>query len=613
MTGRTDPQDAGGRGSWPTAVARAWPAALLVAVTLATHGNTLSNGFVWDDERIIVKNPETRDLALLGKVVLSPDETPPYYRPLNRASYLVDYQLFGLDPRGFHLANLALQVGCVLALFALGRRLFESRAAAVLAALLLAVHPIGVEAVAFVTARNNLLALLFSLVALALFIDAERRDAWLQAWLSAVALFLGLLSKEPAAMVLPVMAAWLLVGRAGRPPLLRRARLLAPHLAFVCAYLALRAVSLGGLVGAATEAAQAAAPFGQRLEANLLAVPTYLGLLLLPWRLTIYHLLPEPTPITVAWSVAAWLGLVAGAVLLLRRRSAPALLGMAWFAFGLVPIANLVSLPTATVIAERYVFIPAVGLWLVAADLFDGAWRRTAWRTGLVTAAVAITVLLAGRTVVRNRDWKDDLTLARAAVEVEPRAPMAQYNLGLALEERGSRAEAVVHWEEAVRLDRIDGRAHVALGNVAAERGDAAAAERHYRAALGMIVGPVEGHLNLGKLYDRMGQPARAQAEWEEVLRADPEHPDALAQLGALRASHHDLVGAEAYFRRALRSDPEMREALFNLGKLCELTGRPAEALSFYERFLGTGPARTDDASGIAARRVADLRRSLGR
>lgn len=583
-------------------------AALLVAATVATHGNTLANGFVWDDERIIVKNPQTRDLSRLGEVLLSPDETPPYYRPLNRASYLVDYQLFGLNPRGFHLVNVALQAGCVLALYALGRRLWASRAASVVASLLLAVHPVGVEAVAFVSARNNLLALLFALLSLALFLDADRRRDWTRATLSAVALFLGLLSKEPAAMTLPVMATWLVLDRRGGERFLQRARLLAPHAALAGVYLALRAVSLGGLMGGGPGAAGPGVPLVGRLAANLLAVPAYLGMLLFPRDLTIYRLLPEATPATVALSVVAWVVLVAGAAALLRLRSRPGLLGLAWFAFGLLPIANLLSLPTATVVAERYVFIPAVGLWLVAADLFDRAWRRPAAHPALVAGTVAVTVALAGRTIVRNADWKDDLTLARAAVEVEPRAAMAQYNLGLALEERGDRAGAVARWEEAVRVDRIDGRAHVALGNVAAERGDLAEAERYYRAALGMIVGPVEGHLNLGKLYDRMGEPDRARAEWEAVLRADPDHADALAQLGVLAAARGDFDAAERFFLRALRSDPDMREALFNMGRVCEVTGRQAQAIAFYERFVRVHGDAGDAAVRQAAARLQALR-----
>ena len=187
------------------------PALLLVAAVVAVHGNAIQNGFVWDDKFIVVDNPDTRDLSRLPDVLLSPDEMKPYYRPLTRASFLVDYRVFGLNPRAYHLVNLVLHAAAVLLLYALGLRLFGARPPALVAALLLAVHPIHCEAVAFVSARNNIFALCFALLALLLFIDAAERRSQARAALSAVALLFAMLAKEPGLMALPVLALWLLV------------------------------------------------------------------------------------------------------------------------------------------------------------------------------------------------------------------------------------------------------------------------------------------------------------------------------------------------------------------------------------------------------------------
>lgn len=596
--------------SQPGNLRRLAPAAALLCAVAVVHGNTLRNGFVWDDDTIVVKNPDTRHLSRLGHVLLSPDGQPPYYRPLNRASYLLDYRLFGMDPRGFHLVNLAAHAAAVLALYALGRRLFADRAPALAAALLLAVHPLGTEAVAFVSARNNLLALFFSLLALSLFIDADRRQAWSRAWLSGLAFFLGLLGKEPAAMALPALAAWLAIERQDAT-LARRARLLLPHGIALAAYLALRAIALGGVVG--TPTGPAPGSFLERLATNYFTIPLDLGLVLFPRGLTIYHVIPRVGGAAVLGFALAWLAIGAGLALLLRQRSAPSLLGMAWFALGLVPLAGLFALPTTTVLAERFLYFPAAGLWLVAADQLGRAWQRTSWRPALAVAAALVLAALGARSFRRNLDWRDDLALARSAVEVEPRAPMAQYNLGLALHEAGDREAARRHWEASARFDTGDGRALIALGNLAAQDGDAAAAEAYYRRALGTLAGPVEAHLNLGKLHDRQGDAGRARAEWELVLRARPDHADALAQIGVLDATRGDLASAERRFRAALAADPDMAEALFDLARLCEQSGRAVEAIALYERFLRSPQPRSPDASAFAARRAAALRQSLGR
>jgi protein O-mannosyl-transferase len=590
----------------PARARRVLPLLLLAAMTLAAHGNTLGNGFVWDDETIIVKNRDTRDISRLGHVLLSPDDRPPYYRPLNRASYLLDFQAFGMEPVGFHLVNLLLQVACVLALYGMGRRIFPTLLPAFVAATLLAVHPIGTEAVAFVTARNNLFALLFSLLSLWAFILADARRSWARAWFSAAAFFLGLGSKEPAAMVFPVMATWILIEGGPWRERIRRARFLLPHVAFLGVYLVLRAISLGGVVGSVS-GGTSAAPLARALN-SFIALPTYLGLILFPRSLTIYHVVPEATGAALAGFAVAWVAIVGVVIWLVRRHSPPTLLGLAWLGFGLLPIANLVSLPTSTVIAERYFFVPAVGLWIIAGDLFASAWERSRRRGILAGAAVVIVIALGARTVVRNRDWRDELTLARAAVEVEPRAPIAQYNLGLALQESGDQAGARSHWEESARMDRVDGRALVSLGKLAADRNDLGTAEAYFNRSLGMSVGPVEGRLNLGKLYDRLGDTQRARAEWEAVLRSEPLNADANAQLGVLDAAQGNLPSAERRFRMAIQSEPDLAEAWFNLARILETTGRPSEAIAAYEAFLRVRGTDSDAAARFASQRLLFLR-----
>ncbi len=179
----------------------------LALLTLAVYGNSLVNGFVWDDEFIIVNDPAVRDLSGAATLMLSPDVVKPYYRPLNRASYLLDYQLFGMRPAGFHAVNVLIHLLNVLLLFLLGLRFFRTAAPAVLAAALFAVHPINAEAVNFLSARNTLLSLFFVLSSILVFHEGLMRGSWGRLVLSGFLWFLGLLSKEPAALAIVVMAA----------------------------------------------------------------------------------------------------------------------------------------------------------------------------------------------------------------------------------------------------------------------------------------------------------------------------------------------------------------------------------------------------------------------
>src|SRR5512136_595301 len=95
-----------------------WVALLiLVSVTLAVYSVTFFNGFVMDDEVIIVNNPQTLSLRNVPDVLLAPDLIKPYYRPLNRATYLFDYHLAGMNPAWYHGVNIIIHLGSVLLLY----------------------------------------------------------------------------------------------------------------------------------------------------------------------------------------------------------------------------------------------------------------------------------------------------------------------------------------------------------------------------------------------------------------------------------------------------------------------------------------------------------------
>ncbi len=495
----------------------------------------------------MVKNPATRDLSRLGEVLLSPDWMPPYYRPLNRASYLIDYHLWGMNPLGFHAVNLVLAIGCVLAMYALARRVFDCRAPAFVAAALLAVHPISVEAVAFVTARNNLFALLFALLPLTAFIDASRRDSLRLAWLSGFAFFLGLLSKEPALMVLPLMAA-LLVLPSLRPrrPDRRSLLLLAPHVAAASVWLALRAIAMSH---AAATPELAATPLLQRLALNYSVIPRYLLLILFPRDLSNFHAAPPPGLLSNGWLPLAWLTIAAGLIWLVRHRSVPITVGLLWFAANLFPIAQIVPLPTSTPFAERYIFFSCVGLFPIAAELFR---RGQASSHRLLTLGVTAAALLAlgARTFARTLDWHDDLALTRSAVAVEPRSARAHFNLGVVLKDRDDLPGAVREWETALTLEPSDAESHAQLGTAAAVRGDFDAAEHHYRAAVASDPMLSLAWFNLGRLLDKTGRFPEAIDCYSTYLESalpdsDPHVAVARERLSVLGAASVARGGVE--------------------------------------------------------------------
>jgi len=491
---------------------------LLVLLTLAVYGNSLSNGFVWDDDFIIVNDPATRELTGAAALLLSPDVVRPYYRPLNRASYLLDYQLFGMRPAGFHAINVLFHLLNVLLVYLLGLRLFRTAGPAVLAAALFAVHPVNSEAVNFISGRNNLLALFFVLTSVLVFDRGLMTGSWTRFAVSGFLWFLGLLSKEPAAVAIVLMAviAWTSPERKQGMPK-RNAAVLLPHLVCAGVYLLLRMVTLGGAVGPGG----LVAGLPGRIAGNLYVIPRYLWLVLFPFNLNIMHTVPVPDFGAMPWLLPAWGAIVLTLWLLLRTRSVPVRLALLWFALNFIPIANIVPIPS-TPMAERYFYLPAVGLWIIAADRAHALYARFPRGQALAAGAAAVMILLGGLSAIRNRDWKDDIALFKSVVRAEPGSPAGHFNLGGALKDAGDLQGAEREWREALRLDAAHSGAMTQLGALAAVRGDFNGAERWFRSAMDADPGNAMARFNLATVLEKTGRPEQAALQYELFLKNVP-------------------------------------------------------------------------------------------
>lgn len=122
---------------------------ILILVTIITYGNSISNGFVWDDLDIIVRTMENVKLQDVKHLFLKADTVgnlgTPYYRPLTRATFVLDQLLYGENPLYYHVGNVVLHLLAVLLLFFIALRLSGLTTTALIAALLFALHPINAE------------------------------------------------------------------------------------------------------------------------------------------------------------------------------------------------------------------------------------------------------------------------------------------------------------------------------------------------------------------------------------------------------------------------------------------------------------------------------------
>jgi protein O-mannosyl-transferase len=390
---------------------------LTVALSaVVVYLGALWNGFALDDVSIIATNPWVHRWAELWQAFGQP-YWPPWlgaamYRPLPIASYAIDWQTQSV--MWMHAANLLWHAGASVAVAALLLRLTDSDRGALLGGVIFAVHPLHVEAVANIVGRAELMAALFTVLAVYAALAHDRL------WWSLGALVLGLLSKETAATV-PALVVWGWMLGIGRP---ERRRMFAYAIGWgvvAAAYLAVRWTILHPYARMEHLAAVfiGAGPLSVRLTtiaaftdvARLLMFPLVLRVDYSPAERTLVTSLVDGRFLAGVVCLLLWAGLLA---LAWRRGRRVEAFGLGWIAIAFLPVANL-FFPTGVLVAERTLYLPSVGLALAV-----GAWLRRIPSRWYWSTLACVALLGAVRTARRVPVWKNSRTVALSVLEDSP-------------------------------------------------------------------------------------------------------------------------------------------------------------------------------------------------
>ena len=584
-------------------------------VALFCYANTLGNEFVFDDLEIIVNNP-----LVTGEAGSTPGSifTSHYwqhvsaggnlYRPLTIATYTLNHVVGGLEPAGFHAVNLFLHGLCSVLVVFLALRLDMSTPLAVAAGLLFAAHPVHTEAVTGIVGRAELLATAGLLGAWV--IHLSQGTGVVKHAMMAVCFLAGLLSKENA-VVLPAL---ILVGdlyriRTGRTTWKATVPALVVCGAVVIGWIALRS-SLLPDVGAPLVSIFAEETVITRVATSLTVLTRYLWLLVFPLHLSADYSFAEISPVD---SLLAPQALVSGLVYLaltlasarvlvsrspLRPESRQAGLGIMVFLLALAPVSNI-FLSIGTIMGERLLYLPSTGWCLALPPLWGLVTARAGgntriWRRVGVGILVGMVVLYAVRTLDRNNDWKDQLTLFSRTVETSPRSAKAHFNLGVSLEDADRPDEALAAYTAALAIRPDHAKAHHNSGLLLAKQGLLGEAAGHLDAAVSHDPNLPDIFSSLGVVYTRLDRRADAERAFLRALEREPDHHDASYNLGTLLLMRSSPSDALPHLERAVATDGEDPDARYQLGLAYLAAARPDRAIEQMEEALRILPDLAD-------------------
>lgn len=563
---------------------------VLAALVFATYWNTLPGGFVYDDNEQIVENTWITDSKYLPSIFSSHSfgfakgkELGTTYRPLVFSFYMAEYSFFGLDPKGWHFVNIVFHALNTLLVFftaslllkGTGEKWLLSSLPPFAVAAVFALHPVNSEVVSWVGCMPELAYTLLCLGAFYIYIRSRSAVMpFLFHWASAMLFFFALFAKETA-ISLPILIFIYDLLQPEKEKLLSigSVKRYIPYALFTVLYFIIRLSALGGM-----------APRGNMypylswdqyvLNACTLFVK-YLRVLTVPAYDYPFQVLDPVFSISEprAFISVALISAMLPVFLLLRKRVNP----LHWLAaaFIICPLLPALYLPglSRAPFADRYLYLPSIGLALILAMLFKKALVRAEaagsrkLRKAAISAFLVVAVFYALGSGYRNLRWRDNFTLWRSSLEGASNNYYAMYQLGTASLRNDMHDEAISNFREAIRTTSANKYPDTGL------IGDA--------------------RLNLAYAYKAKGLLKEATAEYLEILRSYPEHAISNYELAAIYMERSMLDDAITYFARSasyFRDPMDIRDALLNIGNCQVKKGNFDEALLSYQEALKVTP-----------------------
>jgi tetratricopeptide (TPR) repeat protein len=504
------------------------------------------------------------------------------WHPLTWISYMMDSELFGLNPGEQHTVNVLLHLGSSILLFLTLERMTRQRWRCALVAGIFALHPLHVESVAWIAERKDVLSTFFQMLTLWLYARYTEDSKPGKYAAMAGAFALSLLAK-PMAVTLPfVLILFDVWPLRRRRPLWEKVPLFAMSAA--ASMLTLLAQKSAGAIATLTRL-----PLSDRLSNAVVGYVRYIEKAFWPANLAVLYPIQRPSPFAVFAAALILIAATVGAALSFRRR--PYLLaGWLWFLGMLVPVIGLVQVGFQS-IADRYTYVPLVGLSIVLIwTVGDTVESRPRLRQAAATAAVLALMALTVGAYRQTQYWKDSIALYRHAIAVTSGNSIIHNNLGIDLQAAGRVEEATAQFREAVAAAPEYREALNSLGAILAYQGNEVEAIALHRRAIAADPNYANAHVNLGHELLETGQTQEAFVELTQALRLQPDSALGHAYMGALLAVRGNLEEARQHLQYSLSLKPDYADVQSNLCLVLQALGHPDQAIDACTAALNINP-----------------------
>lgn len=567
-----------------------WPLLLLAGLTVLSYGNSLHGRFVFDDQEVIFQPAVINARSLSGIVSITTG-----WRQLLFATYAFNNYWSGFDPFSYHVVNLLLHVVNVLLVYGIilvllrRHRLERAPEAALAGALIFGVHPLLSSAVSYVAGRSSVLCATFYFLAVLLFLKGletnQRRPRVVYFVFMGLAGFLAWQAKQEA-ITLPLLLASILFLQTEKTNWRWIGGLAAIPLAFAI----LIREQLAGLFGAISSNQELISAGFEPLLAFPVYFRTYLVALVgyyfprfaVPLGLSADpHILPVEHWYSLEFLFAV--PVLAGLVwLTLHFRKTEPLFSLGMAAMLVSPLTAYAVVPLPDVVLEHRAYIPALGMALLAAWLFQLLTRSYLKVRWIVLAAAAATLM--SMTATRNNVWATNIALWEDAVAKGPAKPRSHFNLAQAYQDAGRWPDAIQQYLRALELKPDIYAAYSNMSAILLDQGQFDKARDMLLKVTSLSPRFTEGYINLGVMYVRLKQPDKALEALNKALEISPDNFGAIFNKAEALSMKGELQAALEGYKRTVQLRPDIPRFRMSLGlEYWRLGDRAAAEMEFLQ------------------------------
>jgi protein O-mannosyl-transferase len=576
----------------------------LAILTLITFWSLKDCGFInFDDNKYVYENAYVQsglNWNSIGQAFSFSSELvkkSSHWHPVTWLSLMLDYQIFGLNPQGFHLINLLFHVMNAVLLFLILHRMTKTLWPSAFVACLFAIHPLHVESVAWIVERKDVLSTFFFMLTIGAYSYYVEHPGLRRYFFVLLFFALGLMAKSMLVtlpFVLLLLDYWPLRRFQEIKPADPEYKwsLIYPLLwekvpLFILAILSSIVVTyVVPLSAGVIHSFKEIPPLDVRIGNALISYITYIGKMIWPGNLAVFYPYPR---LLVPWQVlgSALLFIAITVVVIWRAKRSPYLAtGWLWYTGTLVPVIGIVY-AGGQAMADRYTYIPLIGLFIMVAWGVPELLKKWNYRKKILLTLSAMSILcLSIITWTQVGFWQNNITLYDHTLKITNNNWLAYYNRGHAYADLGNYRQAIEDYGRAVEINPGYADIYYNRGHAYADLGNYRQAIEDYGKAIEIKPGYGEAYINRGNAYNGLGSYKRAIEDYNEATRLKADSYITYYDRATLYAKHGQYQLAIENFDKAIGRNPDYIKAYNNRGIVYAQMGIYQKALEDFNEAI---------------------------